>query len=76
VLAVTASTPIFPQQELAAAEAPAHHLGARHRFVPTHQLADERFVQNPPQRCYLCKRAILIRLIEIAGEEGLAWVAE
>lgn len=76
VLAVTAQAPIFSRQELTAAETIAHQLGARHRFVPTRQLEDERFVQNPPRRCYLCKRAILATLIEVAREEGLAWVVE
>lgn len=76
VLAVTARAPIFSQQELAAAEAMARHLGARHRFAPTRQLEDEQFVQNPPHRCYLCKRAMLTRFMEIAEGEGLAWVVE
>jgi uncharacterized protein len=76
VLAVTAAAPIFSQQELAEAKAMAHRLGARHRFAPTRQLEDEQFVQNPPHRCYVCKRAILTRLVEIAREEELAWVVE
>jgi uncharacterized protein len=76
VLAVTAQAPLFSQRELTMAKAIAHQLGARHRFVPTQQLEDERFVQNPPRRCYTCKRAILTRLIEVAHEEGLAWVVE
>ena len=76
VLAVTASSPIFSRQELAVAEGTARRLSARHRFVPTQQLEDERFVQNPPRRCYFCKREIFTRLTDVAREEGLAWVVE
>jgi len=76
VLAVTASSPIFSRRELAVAEETACRLGARHRFVPTRQLEDERFVQNPPRRCYFCKREIFTRLTDVAREEGLAWVVE
>jgi len=76
VLAVTASSAIFSRWELQAAEEMARHLGARHRFVPTRQLEDERFVQNSPQRCYFCKLEIFRRLAEVAREAGLAWVVD
>jgi len=76
VLAVTASSSIYPQAELNAAKDLAHHLGARHRFVPGCQLDDPQFVENAPQRCYVCKLGILRRLLALAHEEGLAWVVE
>ena len=76
VLAVTARTPIFSTQALEQAEALAHQLGAPHRFVETDQLKDPQFVQNPPRRCYFCKREILTRLAQIAREGGLAVVVE
>lgn len=71
VLAVTASSPIVARRDLQRAERTAHHLGAPHRVVPTHQLADPQFVDNPPDRCYFCKRLIMARLAEVAGEENL-----
>lgn len=76
VLAVTAAAPIFPQAELDAARELAQRLGARHRFVSTAQMESPEFVHNSPQRCYICKREILTRLLAIAREEGLVWVAE
>jgi len=76
VLAVTALSPIFPRRDLETAEEMARRLGARHRFVPTRQLEDDRFVQNPPSRCYVCKLEILSRLMEVARGEGLAWIVE
>ena len=76
VLAATASSPVFPRGELEAAQPLAHDLGADHRFLPTHQLDNEVFVQNPPLRCYICKREILTQLIEVARQEELDWVIE
>ncbi len=76
VLTATASSPIFSQRELEAAEEIAHRMGAPHRFVPTGQLEDEQFVRNPPRRCYFCKREIFARLAEVAQEERLACVVE
>ncbi len=76
VLAATGSSPIFSRRELKAAQEIARRMNAPHRFVPTRQLKNEQFVLNPPQRCYLCKREMFSRLVEVAQEEGLAWVVE
>jgi uncharacterized protein len=76
VLAVTATSPVYPRREVEQAGELARDLGARHRFVPAGQMADERFVQNPPRRCYFCKLGILGQLVALAREESLAWVVE
>jgi len=70
VLAATARAPIFPSSELAAAEEMAHRLGARHLFVEMGMLDDPRFSSNPPDRCYVCKRALFSRLRKLAEEHG------
>jgi uncharacterized protein len=76
VLAVTATSPVYPRREVEAAGELARTLGARHRFVPACQMEDEQFLQNPPRRCYFCKLGILRQLVALAQEEGLAWVVE
>lgn len=76
VLAVTASSPIVARRDLKRAQRIANQLGARHRVVPTHQLADPQFVDNPPERCYFCKRIIVARLAEVAREENLTCLIE
>jgi uncharacterized protein len=76
VLAVTATSPVYPRRDTEAAGELARTLGARHRFVPACQMEDERFLQNPPRRCYFCKLGILEQLVALAREEGLAWVVE
>lgn len=75
-LAVTARAPIFLASELAAAEAMAHRLGARHLFVEVGLLDDPLLSSNPPDRCYLCKRALFSRFKALAEEHGLRAVVE
>ena len=76
VLAVTAKAPIFPSSELAAAEKMAHRLGAKHLLLKTGVMDDPRFSSNPPDRCYICKRALFSRLKELTEEHGLPEVAD
>ena len=70
VLAVTARAPIFTASEMAAAEEMARRLGVRHLFVRSGVLDEPRFSSNPPDRCYLCKRALFSRLRGIAQNYG------
>jgi uncharacterized protein len=72
VLALTADSPLTPRAELAEARTVAAQLGARHRVLPSDDLANEAIVANPPDRCYHCKFARFGALLEIARAEGLA----
>jgi len=74
VLAVTADAEIHPRGGIAAAREVARHLGVRHRVIRLHPLDNPRFVANPPDRCYWCKRELLSTLSTVAREEGLAHV--
>ncbi len=76
VVTVTASSAIRPGREVAEAEELAAALGVRHIVMATDELDDENFATNPPERCYHCKRSLLSKLLELAREHGLRWVAE
>ena len=76
VLAVTASSRTFPQRELKEAEEFCRSLGVKHRMAPSHEMEDERYLSNPPDRCYICKRCIFQGLLDTAKEEGIAYLAE
>ena len=75
-LAVTATSESFPESEREEAEELARKLGIRHRVVRTSELDVPKFAENPPDRCYHCKRELFGRLKRIAAREGLAWVAD
>ena len=75
-LAVTATSETYPPQEFAEAKKLANEIGARQRVIHTSELEVEQFRNNPPERCYYCKRELFGKLLEIAREEGLAAVAD
>ncbi|MEM2123686.1 MAG: ATP-dependent sacrificial sulfur transferase LarE [Candidatus Bathyarchaeia archaeon] len=75
-VAVTAKSPTYPPEEVEEAENIAGEIGIRHYFVETNELYNEVFVRNPEDRCYYCKRELLKRLQDFAGELGFKAVFE
>jgi uncharacterized protein len=76
VVAVTAASPTYSAEELAEATAFARSIGARHIIVHSEELHVPGFRENPPHRCYYCKRELFSRLLNIAAVEQLRWVAD
>ena len=76
VLAVTAAAVSFPERELKEAEAFCRQYGIMHevRFVDVLQV--EGFCQNPENRCYLCRRALLAHITDIAAKHGITCILE
>jgi uncharacterized protein len=66
-MAVTASSPTYPWEELAEAKITAKRIGIKHIIVNTQELKNEKFIKNTPYRCYWCKRELLSRLKRIAS---------
>jgi uncharacterized protein len=75
-VAATARSEVYPEPEFRQAQQIAGQLGARHLTFETSELALPHFTDNPPDRCYYCKRELFSRLQELAQQEGLAWVAD
>lgn len=76
VLAVTAGSETYPQSEFDEACALARRIGSRHLCITTSELADERFAENPPERCYYCKHELFGKLRQIAADNNLKWVLD
>jgi len=76
VLAVTARSPFQAADEIDAAREIAGRRGARWQLLPIDPLADPALRGNPPDRCYLCKRALLVRLRALAEAAGGVAVLE
>ena len=74
--AVTGRSRSFPARELLAAEDLASRLGLRHVVVDSEELDLPGFSQNPPNRCYLCKRELFGKIKEEARKLGLSAVVE
>ncbi len=76
VLAVTAISETYPEGEIQRAVRIATGLSIRHRIIETEELSNESFSSNPPERCYYCKGELFTRLIDIARQEGIAFVID
>ena len=76
VLAATASSATFPERELKAAEAFCQANGIRQIVFPSEELSVKGFAHNPKNRCYLCKRELFGKILNIQREEGIAAVLE
>jgi pyridinium-3,5-biscarboxylic acid mononucleotide sulfurtransferase len=72
VLAITVDSPLIPRADLAAAQALASEMGARHILLAAEELDNPQIAANPPDRCYHCKRARFEALRTVAQAEGLA----
>lgn len=75
-VAAIAVSPTYPQQEYDQARAMAEEMGARYFRVETNEFEQAEFRQNPPERCYYCKKELFGELTALAGREGLKWVAD
>lgn len=76
VIAVTAQSCSFPKRELNEAKAFCKQEGIRHFICDSEELEIEGFRQNPPNRCYLCKKELFETILEIAQENGIQYVVE
>ncbi len=75
-LALSARFCLVPEEESRAAEEFCEELGIRHIVVSGDELPIDAFRDNPRNRCYLCKRQLMSRLLAAAKKEGAACLAE
>ena len=76
VVAVTVRSSTFPRRELDEAVAFCRAEGIRHEIIDTSELDIPGFAENPPDRCYLCKKSIFGEIMAFAQANGLAAVLE
>ena len=75
-IAVTALSATYPDWERRDAQELARQIGIRHIEVSTHELEDPCFAQNPPDRCYYCKKELVQFVREVADREGLPVIVD
>ena len=76
VVAATARSHSFPKRELDEATAFCRAEGVRHVVIDSEELDIPGFAENPPDRCYHCKRELFGKLLAFARDNGLAAVLE
>src|SRR5450756_36445 len=75
-VAVIAQSPTYTSEELRDAKKIATDIGIRLYVVETNELENEDFNRNPENRCYYCKKELLLNLIDFAHELGVKAVFE
>jgi uncharacterized protein len=76
ILAVTGVSESLPKDELSFAREIAASLNVKHRVIVTEELKDVNYSNNPPDRCYYCKKDLFSRLRKIATEEEYLFVLD
>lgn len=76
LVAVTAVSPTYPQRERVRAERIAGQMGVRHRLIELDETQIDEFKENPPNRCYYCKKELFDKVIEFAAQSGIRYVAD
>ena len=76
VIAVTSTSKVFPQRELEETKNFCRAEGIHQIIFDSYDLTKEFFRQNPKNRCYLCKKALFTKILGIASENNIAYVAE
>lgn len=76
MIAVTARLRAVPRNELKAAMAWCAEQGIEQVFVDFDEFTIDGYAQNPPNRCYLCKREVFARICDAAAARGMARVVD
>ena len=76
VMAVTATSDLHFPYELKEAKELATHISVEHLVIPYYALTDKAFIQNPPDRCYWCKKVLFLKMKEIAKKHRLNRVVD
>lgn len=76
VLAVTATSPTYPQRELKEAIESAQKIGVRHLLISSNELDIPGFSENTTNRCYYCKHDLFQKLKAEAEKCGIKAIAD
>jgi uncharacterized protein len=74
-VAITVVSPMLPASELEEAKALAAGVGIRHILLHE-QSIDAAVAENPPDRCYRCKKIEFSSILKTAAEMGIAHVLD
>ncbi|HHV18039.1 MAG TPA: ATP-dependent sacrificial sulfur transferase LarE [Thermoanaerobacterales bacterium] len=76
VLAVTAHSEAISEKEFMESQGLANLLNAKQIIIQSEELNIPGISDNPPERCYFCKRELFNKFIAVARDEGYYFVVE
>ena len=75
-IAITATSEFFPEREIEEAENFCRAENIRQIFIRENILSVENISQNPENRCYICKKNLFAKILQVAAENKISCVAE
>jgi len=75
-LAVTGESPSFSEHQRKIAERIVADFAIPHLFIETHEIDNESYRDNHPDRCFHCKSELFTRLRTVADERGFELLAD
>lgn len=75
VVAATVASPLQPRREIQAAIDTVKELNVDHSLLKTETITPQELIQNDRNRCYICKKHLSEKLLDIARGRGIGVVA-
>lgn len=75
-MALTARSSTYPGRELGESIELAQQFGFKQILIDSEELDIDGFCENPPDRCYYCKKELFEKLREEARHRGIKWIAD
>lgn len=75
-IAVTARSSTYPEREYREAVDFVNKIGVKQIVIVSEELDIEGFSSNPVNRCYFCKKELFTKVLDIAKEHGIEYVAD
>ena len=75
-IAITMKSASVPVRELEESAAFCKKEDIRQIIAEADQMSIEGFADNPPDRCYICKKALFSKMLSVASDNGFEHVAE
>jgi uncharacterized protein len=75
-LAATADSATLPPGELEEARRLAREIGLEHVIIRVDETSNPMFSSNPPERCYYCKKELILKLKEVAEDRGIEVIVD
>lgn len=71
VMAITARSPIYPEQDFADAVNLCNSLGVSHLSIDFKVMENKKFLSNSLRRCYFCKRTLFAQIYDAIKSSGM-----
>ena len=76
VVAVTATSEIYPVHEIDDARKAAKKFSVKHVMIQNDALSNDSFTKNSPERCYCCKKELFLKLTSLAKKHNLNYIID